>query len=162
MQSDMANQQQVSIRVIAPSIFLDASWNEAEVIGAMIWLWSKHPDYKKTAVDSALEILLPIIRSKNFALVITDQKPIGYINWAFLNHKEEIQYLNQTKDYLTFVRHAQPDKNKNLWILTFFCPFGLRDVLLTKSVCKKVLHNHLCFFGYHKSKQQTVVRNIQC
>lgn len=157
--SDVLSQ---ACRVIAPSIFPDATWNEAEVIGAMIWLWSKHPDYKNAAINSALENLIPIIRSKNFALIITQQRPIGYINWAYLNHEEEIQYLNQSKDYLNFVNCMQPEQDKNLWILSFFCPFGLHDALLTKSICKKVLHNHLCYFGYHKSKQQTVVKNIQC
>jgi cytolysin-activating lysine-acyltransferase len=158
----MTGQQEGLIRVVAPSIVQEATWNEAEILGAMVWLWNKNPSYKVSALDSALAVLLPIIRSKNFALVSNDDRPIGYINWAFFNAEEENLYLTKTRDYVSFVNCKQVDQSKKLWILSFFCPFGLHDVLLTKSICKKVLKNHLCFYGYHKSKNETVVRNIQC
>lgn len=158
----MTGQQEGLIRVVAPSIFQEATWNEAEILGAMIWLWNKNPSYKQSALDSALAVLLPIIRSKNFALVSNSDRPIGYINWAFFNTEEENLYLTKTRDYISFVNCKHVDQSKKLWILSFFCPFGLHDVLLTKSMCKKVLKNHLCFYGYHKSKNETVVRNIQC
>lgn len=150
------------IRVIAPSLYPDTLSNEAEVLGAMIWLWNQNPKYKNVALDSALSVLLPIIQSKNYVLVIKNNQPLGYINWAYFNSEEEQEYLNKEKPYIDFVKSYHPAATKRLWILSFFCPFGLRDVLLTKSICKKVLKNNLCFFGYHKSKAQTAVKKVQC
>lgn len=161
--NEMSAFQNESIRVIAPSIFPNSTWNDAEVLGAMIWLWSKNTDYQRAALDSALGILLPIIKSKNFALVIRDNKPVGYMNWAYFNNEEENLYLNQALDYVNFIEcNHENDQVKKLWILTFFCPFGLENVLLTKSIYKMVLKNQLCYYGYHKSKAKTIVKTIQC
>lgn len=158
----MSAHLQESIKVIAPSIFPHATWNDAEVLGAMVWLWNKNSDYQKSALDCVLGVLLPIIKSRNFILVINKNKPIGYMNWAYFDNAEEKSYLNQTNDYLSFVQCFQADQTKKLWILTFFCPFGLENALLMKTICKKVLKNYLCYYGYHKSKAGTVVRKIQC
>ena len=151
-----------SIRVIAPNIYHDTSWNEAEVLGAMVWLWNRNSYYRNAAINSAVETLLPIIQSKNFILLIKNKRPLGYLNWAYLNSDEECQYLNKTDSYINFVQCNTKDDSKNLWLLSFFCPFGLNESLLMKSICKKVLKNNLCFFGYHKSKTKTVVKKVQC
>ncbi|MFQ1006049.1 toxin-activating lysine-acyltransferase [Gilliamella sp. CG22] len=158
----MKSLEQDLIRIIAPSLYHDTSWNEAEVLGAMIWLWNRNPEYKKAELNSALTVLLPIIQSKNFALFIRNNQPLGYLNWAYLNREQEQLYLNKKKPYINFVQCNQPMESTRLWILSFFCPFGLHEVLLTKSLGKKVLKNNLCFFGYHKSKTETVVKKVQC
>ena len=54
--NEMSAFQNESIRVIAPSIFPNSTWNDAEVLGAMIWLWSKNTDYQRAALDSALGV----------------------------------------------------------------------------------------------------------
>jgi cytolysin-activating lysine-acyltransferase len=158
----MSDFNQTGDRIIAPSIYPETLWSEAEVLGAMIWLWNQNPDYKKAALDSALDVLQPIIRSKNFALIVHNNKPLGYMNWAYFNRQEEQQYLNKELPYTQFVHCDQSNKSKRLWILSFYCPFGLRDVFLTKTICKKVLKNNLCYFGYHKSKNKTVIKKVQC
>lgn len=153
---------QDSIRVIAPSIYHDTSWNEAEVLGAMVWLWNRNSNYRNVAISSALETLLPTIQSRNFILLIKNNRPLGYLNWAYLNKDEEREYLNKTKSYVNFVQCNKRDESKQLWLLSFFSPFGRNESFLLKSICKKVLKNNLCFFGYHKSKTNTVVKKIQC
>ena len=52
--------------------------------------------------------------------------------------------------------------DKKIMDINYFCPFGLENALLMKTICKKVLKNYLCYNGYHKSKTATVVRKIQC
>ncbi|MCX8597686.1 MULTISPECIES: toxin-activating lysine-acyltransferase [unclassified Gilliamella] len=153
---------QDSIRVIAPSIYHDTSWNEAEVLGAMVWLWNRNSNYRNVAISSALETLLPTIQSRNFILLIKNNRPLGYLNWAYLNKDEEREYLNKTKSYVSFVQCNKRDESKQLWLLSFFCPFGRNESFLLKSICKKVLKNNLCFYGYHKSKTNTVVKKVQC
>ena len=84
------------------------------------------------------------------------------MNWAYFDNAEEKSYLNQTNDYLSFVQCFQADQTKKIMDINFFCPFGLENALLMKTICKKVLKNYLCYYGYHKSKTATVVRKIQC
>ena len=158
----MNSSDQNLIQVIAPNIYQDTVWNESEVLGYTMWLWNRNPNYRNAAISSALEALLPIIQSKNFILLIKNNRPLGYLNWAYLNKEEEWQYLNNTKSYINFVQCNEKDETKRLWLLSFFCPFGLNEALLMKSICKKVLKNNLCYFGYHKSKTNPVIKTVQC
>lgn len=116
-------------RIIAPSIFKDETWSEAEVLGGMVWLWSQHEQYAKVAIDVALDTLLPLINSQNFAFFIHNGSPIGYVNWAFLNSEQEQQYLDQLTTYKEVLALSQAKDDTRIWLLTLFSPTGKSSLI---------------------------------
>lgn len=154
-------EKQYNLRIIAPSLFPEIEINEAEVLGGFFWLWNQEAYYKKSAVDSALETIMPIIRSKNFAFFILNDSPIGYLNWAYLDEEAENNYLKKEKSYVEFVQHSQFDNNKKIWILSWFCPTGKSNNFLMRTVAKNIIFkNQTIYYGYHKSPDTTLVRKL--
>lgn len=141
-------------RIISPSIFQGETWNEAEVLGGMVWLWSQHEDYAKVAIDVALDTLLPLIKSKNFAFFVHEGSPIGYVNWAYLNQEQEEQYLEQKIPYRKVLELAKPADNTRIWILTWFVPKN-KGLLVRQLMREVVFPENEVHFIWHKSTNKT-------
>lgn len=158
------------LRIIAPSIFPENSWSEAEALGAMVWLWNKHPEYRLVAVDVALESLLAIIRSKNFAIVVQDNKAIGYLNWAYLTETESLDYIQNKISFVEVVSRAEEEEGKQLWVLSWFVPSALnkesepalKENLLMKTVARKHLFpkEQVFIIWHHSSGTKRVIKKF--
>ena len=139
------------LRIIAPSRYPGDPWNEAEVLGAAIWLWSQHPDYQKTSIESALQTLLPIIASRKFCLFVEAGQPLGYVNWAYLSEVDESAYVCGQRDYAYYVsRRYEKVVPQRLWMLTWFFPKA------GSHRAKRILRDHIMqerwvYYVYHRS-----------
>lgn len=126
------------IRVIAPKFDSAEIWSEAEVLGAMIFLWSQQDYYRQGSVESALQNLLPIIRHKNFCLFIKDGSPIGYVNWAYFSEQEAEDYSNNKNNYQHYIEScSEKEEDKEMWLLTSFFPSG------EVNHSRRILRNHI-------------------
>ncbi|EPE3833753.1 toxin-activating lysine-acyltransferase [Morganella morganii] len=158
-----------NLRLIAPSLFPENSWSEAEVFGAMVWLWNKHSKYKLTAIDVASESLLAIIRSNNFALVVIDNKPIGYINWAYMNDNESNDYINNRMTYIEAVGKIEKSESKKTWVLSWFVPESTnynksvaKNNLLIKRIAKEVIFSEeIVYVIWHHHKKRNIVKKFK-
>lgn len=138
------------IRVIVPKFDAGESWSEAEVLGAMVFLWSQQDYYRQGSVESALANLLPIIRHRNFCLFIKDGTPIGYVNWAYFSEQEAADYALRQHDYTHFLEAcAQEQAGKQLWMLSSFFPTG--EVHLSRKILRDhVFKNQSVRFLHHR------------
>lgn len=134
------------IDVISPALFPKEQWNEAEVLGAMTWLWLLSENCKHSTVSDMARRVLPVIKSRQFALFSQGTTPLGYISWANLDEHSEAEYV-----------HSEPwiysQQNWNcgdrMWLINWFAPFG--QSALIKHLIEKHLFPEQCFRAlYHK------------
>lgn len=142
------------VRIISPSIFPQQTWNDAEVMGAILWIWAQKEPYAGYAVDESVSLISQIIHSHNFALFIVDNSPIGYINWAYLNQQAKIAYTTGQQHYSSFLKYKTPDVNTELWILSFFCITGIKHARLIQRIARDILFkNKQVHWQYHKPEK---------
>ncbi|MFU2089067.1 toxin-activating lysine-acyltransferase [Avibacterium avium] len=139
------------ISVVAPSVFTE-KYSEAEVLGAITWLWGKSDYYKTISIESMLDLVLKIIKSKQFALFSHKGKPIGYLVWAFMTEQDEADYLQSGGMIDAFIGHNNGSK---LWILSIHCPadyFSKRKIVsLSRSY---LFPNKDVYSLYHRGKEK--------
>ena len=144
------------VRVIAPSRYPDDAWNEAEVLGGLVWLWYQHSYYRQSSVESAMEILTAIIASRNFCFFVKDHKPLGYVNWAFLSEQDEQAYIHKAEPYAAFINRPHDGGSPlRMWMLSWFFPAGGSPVA-KRLLRKHVLKDQRVHFLYHKPASGTV------
>ena len=137
------------IDVISPALFPKEQWNEAEVLGAMTWLWLLSDNCKHSTVSDMARRVLPVIKSRQFALFSQGSQPLGYISWANLDQQSEAEYV-----------HSEPwiysQQNWNcgdrMWIINWFSPLG--ESALMRSILLRYLLPTTCFRSlYHKGDE---------
>lgn len=151
MKKNIAHPQ---VRIISPNIFPQQTWNEAEVMGAMLWLWAQKKPYASYVLDESVSLIQQIIDSRNFALFIVDSSPIGYINWAYLPPQAQAAYTTAQQPYAFFVNYDTPSTDTKLWILSFFCVTGTKHARLMQRVSRDILFkNQPVHWQYHKPER---------
>ncbi len=135
---------------IAPGIRPTAK-SEAEIFGAMVWLWMHSPTHQPCPIRELERLLLPALKTGQFVMALqnTDQQqPAGLMTWARFSQDVEGRYL-QTLD-----RTLQPGdwlSGDRPWILDWVVPFG--QVTTVASAVRR-LHACRSFRGlYHRGDQ---------
>lgn len=125
--------------------------SEAELFGAMTWLWMHSPTHRLCPLHELERLLLPALKTGQFVLALENsplQQPAGLMTWANFSTPAEQKYL-QSLD-----RTLQPDdwqSGDRPWILDWVVPFG-RTQAMTRAAQK--LLNQSCFRSlYHKGNQ---------
>lgn len=109
-----------SLDIIAPQ-FTGEACQEAEVLGATVWLWM-HSHMHRTAPLHALStLMLPAIKSRQFILASEAGKPVFYLSWAMLSEEAEQRYLANPPACMPAEDWNSGDR---VWILDWVAPFG--------------------------------------
>ncbi len=137
------------INVIAPTLYPDEVWNEAEVFGAITWLWLKSEHYKLAPIESMAAYVLPILKNKQFALFSRGIQPVAYISWAYFSPATETEYI---KCNTQLFANLDWNTGNRMWVIDWFAPLG--DSLLVKSLMEQYLFPNSCFRAlYHKGNK---------
>lgn len=138
-----------SLILISPSIG-PTHKSEAELFGAMTWLWMHSPTHRRCPLYELERLLLPALKTGQFMLALENnekQQPAGLMTWANFSAQAEQQYL-QSLD-----RTLQPSdwqSGDRPWILDWVVPFGRTHAM---RAAQKLLPS-ACFRGlYHKGDQ---------
>ena len=143
-----------NVRVIAPKFDESEGWSEAEVLGAMVFLWGQQDYYSHGSVESALANLLPIIRHRNFCLFIKNGTPIGYVNWVYFSEQESAEYAQHQHDYAHYLEAcAQEQEGKQVWLLSSFFPTG--EVHLSRRILRDHIFKNQCVHFLHHSSSSS-------
>lgn len=98
--------------------------SEAELFGAMVWLWMHSSTHRNCPLHELHRVLLPALQTGQFALALNggaDQRPVGVMTWAMFTADMEQRYLR------TLDRSLQPQdwqQGDRPWILDWVAPFG--------------------------------------
>ncbi|HBO38528.1 MAG TPA: hypothetical protein DD638_07670 [Pasteurellaceae bacterium] len=138
--------------VIAPSVFSEQEIDEAQLFGAFATIWLRSDYHSKAPLYKFAERILPILRTKQFALFIQDKVPVAYFSWAAFSQEMENAYLVDDDVLLT---QANWQSGSLLWIIDWFASDGVGKKL------KPIIANHLFPHEimtalYHKSSQGNI------
>ncbi len=136
--------------VIAPGI-RPTSKSEAELFGAMVWLWMHSPTHQACPIRELERLLLPALKTGQFVLALQNrelQQPAGLVSWACFSQDVEQSYL-QSLD-----RTLQPEdwqSGDRPWVLDWVVPFGHVKAMAS---AVRMIHAHRSFRGlYHRGDQ---------
>lgn len=138
-----------NINIISPNIF-NEPYSEAEVLGSMLYLWNQQDYYRQISIESAFDLVIPMIKTKQFALFSKDNFPIGYICWAFMNEVTEQDYFQNNGEIERFVTC---NNGENLWILSLFSPLGYSKTIY-QLMREYIFPNHHAKSLYHRGKEK--------
>lgn len=138
------------IDVISPVLFPTEQWNEAEVFGAITWLWLASEHLKRSTLSEMAHRVIPVIKSRQFAIFTQGYQPLGYICWANLDPNSEANYVHSEPWIYT---HPDWNCGDRMWILTWL------SLPNHSHKFKTIIENHLfpnqCFRAlYHKGDVQ--------
>lgn len=137
------------IEIISPALYPNEQWNEAEVFGAMTWIWLLAENCKSTRLSDMATQVLPVIKSRQFALFSQNSQPLAYISWANLDAQAEAKYVSSEPWIYTQSNWNCGDR---MWIINWFAP---GQSALVKNLIETKLFPHQCFRAlYHKGTQR--------
>jgi hemolysin-activating ACP:hemolysin acyltransferase len=70
---------------IKAPLMLGGTDNEAEVLGASVWLWMHSPMHRDAPLHALPTLLLPIIKRRQYVLIMENERPVFFLSWAWLN-----------------------------------------------------------------------------
>ncbi|MBV8042330.1 toxin-activating lysine-acyltransferase [Pluralibacter sp.] len=102
-------------------LVLGGSVNEAEVLGASIWLWMHSARHKGAPLETLPTSLLPVIKERQYVLAFKDDKPAFFMSWAWFNEEAEQHYLMAHRLLLPESGWRSGDR---MWVIDWIAPFG--------------------------------------
>lgn len=138
-----------SINVISPKLFPDESWNETEMLGAMVWLWFQSGLHREASIDNMMAYVLPVLKNGQFALFASADRPVGYFSWACFDAVAEAHYL-QSDHCLRDI--SDWHCGDNIWIVDWFAPFG--HSLAMSRIARQLFPNTVLHALYHKGSEK--------
>lgn len=139
-----------SLILISPAL-ASTDKSEAELFGAMTWLWMHSLTHRRCPLYELERLLLPAIKTGQFVLALEATKlrqPVGLMTWANFTPETELRYL-QSLDRTLQPRDWQGGDRP--WVVDWVVPFG-HTPSMTRAT-QKLLH-HFCFRSlYHKGDQ---------
>ncbi|WP_422463662.1 MULTISPECIES: toxin-activating lysine-acyltransferase [unclassified Endozoicomonas] len=131
---------------IAPQLN-HCSFNEAEVLGSITWLWMHSKAHQNLPLNTLPRLLLPVLKTQQFVLGVDAGKPVFFLSWALFDEAAEQRYINQNP-----VRMPAEDWlcGERLWILDVVAPFSelkrhsqfMSKTLLGNHCWRHLYHNH--------------------
>lgn len=139
-----------SLILISPKI-APTNKSEAELFGAMVWLWMQSETHRDCPLQVLNRLLLPAIKTGQFVLALQNhplQQPVGLFTWACLTAEAEQRYLQTLDETIQPSDWQQGDRP---WLLDLVVPFGhIRD--MTTAV-RQALPTISLRFLYHRGHE---------
>jgi len=136
-----------SLIVICPRI-APSHKSEAELFGAMVWLWMHSPTHCRCPLEELQRLIMPAIKTGQFALVLQNderQQPVGLMTWANFTAEAELRYLQSLDRTL---RPGDWSEGDRPWVLDLVAPFG--DGLPVVSAVRRALSRSSFRTLYHR------------
>lgn len=102
-------------------LFLGGDVNEAEVLGASVWLWMHSPMHRDAPLHALPTLLLPIIKRRQYVLISHDARPIFFLSWAWLDEEAEARFLTRPS---VEMREEDWQSGDRMWFCDWIAPFG--------------------------------------
>jgi ACP:hemolysin acyltransferase (hemolysin-activating protein) len=100
--------------------------NEAEVLGASVWLWMHSLNHRDAPLHVLPVVLLPIIKRQQYVLVEEKGRPVFFLSWAWMSEEAEHRYLTQSPVVLPEEDWCNGER---MWFRDFIAPFGHAEAM---------------------------------
>ena len=95
--------------------------NEAEVLGAAVWLWMHSPLHRDAPLHTLPDLLLPVIKHRQYVITTEQGRPVFFMSWAWLSQEAEARYLTQPAILMPQSDWYSGDR---MWVCDWVAPFG--------------------------------------
>jgi len=142
---------QSSLTLISPCV-APTGKSEAELFGAMAWLWMQSSTHRHCPLHELERLLVPALKTGQFVLALDKsrlEQPVGLLTWANFSAQAEEQYLH------TLDRRLQPgdwQSGDRPWILDWVAPFGHTQAIALAA--QRLLNQSVYRTLYHKGDQR--------
>lgn len=135
--------------LIAPG-FSDEPWNEAQALGAAVWLWMHSKAHRDTPLHALNSLLLPAISQRQFIIGLQQGRPVFYVSWSQFDAAAERRYLDNPPIAL-----PQADWNcgERLWFHDWVTPFG-HSAQVTRLLQRHFFANRCARALYHRGDER--------
>lgn len=121
-------------------LVLGGSVNEAEVLGASVWLWMHSERHKGAPLETLPTSLLPVIKERQYVLAFKDNRAVFFMSWAWFDEDAEQRYLTQ---HHLLLKEADWRSGNRMWVTDWVAPFG-DTRQMAKLVLSQLFSDH-CF-----------------
>ena len=147
----------VPLSIIAPGL-IDQTWNEAEVLGSVVWLWMHSASHRNFPLHTLPALLLPAIKNRQFILASESGRAVFYLSWANLTIDAEKRYLANSP---LLMPEADWNCGDRMWVLDWVAPFG-HTAAVNRLVRRQLFANRFGRMLYHRGNERGIeVRTFQ-
>jgi cytolysin-activating lysine-acyltransferase len=127
---------------------LGETLNEAEALGASVWLWMHSFNHRDAPLHVLPAVLLPVIKRQQYVLVEKEGRPVFFLSWAWMSEEAERRYLNEAAITLPEEDWCNGDR---LWFRDFIAPFGhARDMF--RLLREEIFPHHMARSLWHRGR----------
>lgn len=137
-------------------LVLGGSVNEAEVLGATVWLWIHSAWHKEAPLAALPELLLPAIKQRQYVLACQDSRPVFFMSWAWLDAQAEQHYLTRMP---LLVPEAAWQSGERMWVIDWVAPFG-HARQMTQAVRSELFPTHCLRSLWHRGAERG--KRVKC
>ena len=127
--------------------------NEAEVLGAAVWLWMHSPLHRDAPLHTLPDLLLPVIKHRQYVVATEQGRPVFFMSQAWLSPEAEARFLTQPA-----ILMPQSDWNSGdrMWVCDWVAPFGHTPDM--SRLVRQDIFPRLCWRSLYHRGQQTGLR----
>lgn len=138
-----------SFNITAPALGMPGH-SDAEVLGAVTWLWMHSSTHRELPLMALNQTLLAPLKARQYILASAPDgeggfRPVAYLAWANLSAEAEGRYLQGASS--TVLRSEDWDSGDRMWITDWVTPFrhahkfwSLVETLLADSCFRALYH----------------------
>lgn len=98
----------------------DNTLNASNILGEIIWLMSHSELHREWPIGGIQQWVMPALLHKQFRVYRRNDKPFGYIAWAWLSKEVEERYILNTST----LHPKDWQSGRRGWIIDYLAPFG--------------------------------------
>lgn len=126
--------------------------SEAEVFGAVTWLWMQTPGHRDLPLHALSKVLLPPLKAQQYILASVNDgeavRPVAYVAWANFDADAESRYLHSA----AAIVNEDWCGGDRMWITDWFAPFG--HCAAFRRVVQSLLANSCWRALYHRGHER--------
>jgi cytolysin-activating lysine-acyltransferase len=138
-----------SCEVTVPAVD-GAGGSEAEMFGSAVWLWMHSAAHRDAPLHTLSALLLPALKSRQYALGVEGDKPVFYLSWAKLSEDAERRYLSNPP---VCMPEADWTSGERMWIVDWVAPFG-HTRLMSRFLAQRLFPGRWARALYHRGDER--------
>jgi len=135
-------------KIIAPQ-FRRCENSESDILGMMIWLWLHSGSHRKMQLYLLENLLLPVIKNRQFVLICDTSTPVFYMSWANFNVEAEQRFL---ENHPWDIPKDDWNCGDRMWIIDWVAPFG-HTMVVKAWLYRDLLANFCARTLYHRGNE---------
>ncbi|MGU9820586.1 MULTISPECIES: toxin-activating lysine-acyltransferase [Pseudomonas] len=138
-----------NLELIAPA-FSEKPWNEAQALGAAVWLWMHSASHRDVPLHTLNALLLPAIANRQFIIGYESGRPVFYAAWCWFSVEAEQRYVQNPA--ISLPAHDW-NSGERLWFLDWVTPFG-HSARLARLVQRHLFADSRFSALYHRGNER--------